>query len=69
MGVVGLLKAQIQILRSRIDASRIVPNPAEKAVLLRLDAQQTHRKWIRCRQELGGIVKSDNREAACVSHA
>ena len=33
-----LLQAQIQILRSRIDVSRIVPTPQEKAELLRLGA-------------------------------
>ena len=31
------LEAQIRILRSRIDASRIVPTPKEKAELLRID--------------------------------
>ena len=56
-----ILEAQIRILRSRIDASRIVPNPKEKAELLRLGASlghdvaevmhvvrpQTYRKWVR----------------------
>jgi len=36
------LEAQIRILRSRVDASRIVPNPAEKAELLRLGAMLDH---------------------------
>jgi putative transposase len=56
-----ILEAQIRILRSRIDASRIVPNPKEKAELLRLGASlghdvaevmhvvlpETYRKWVR----------------------
>ena len=55
-----ILVAQIRILRSRVDASRIVPNPKEKAELLRLGAllehdvsevmhvvrPQTYRKWV-----------------------
>ena len=55
------LEAQIRILRSRIDSNRIVPNPAEKAELLRLGAllehdvsevmhvvrPETYRKWVR----------------------
>ena len=55
------LEAQIRILRSRVDATRIVPNPAEKAELLRLGAMvghdvneimhivrpETYRKWVR----------------------
>lgn len=56
-----ILEAQIRILRPRIDASRIVPPPKEKAELLRLDTllghdvaevmhvvrPQTYRKWVR----------------------
>jgi len=56
-----LLQAQIRILRSRIDVSRIVPTPKEKAELLRLGAlvdhnvaevmhvvqPETYRKWVR----------------------
>ena len=56
-----LMAAQIRILRSRIDASRIVPTPKEKAELLRLGASlghdvsevmhvvrpDTYRKWVR----------------------
>lgn len=55
------LEAQIRILRSRVDATRIVPNPVEKAELLRLGAlfdhdvsevmhvvrPKTYRKWVR----------------------
>ncbi len=55
-----ILEAQIRILRSRIDASRIVPTPKEKAELLRLGASldhdvaevmhvvqpETYRKWV-----------------------
>lgn len=55
-----LLQAQIRMLRSRIDVSRIVPTPEEKAELLRLGAQvghdvseimhvvqpETYRKWV-----------------------
>ncbi len=37
-----LLTAQIRILRSPIDADRIVPNPKEKAELLALGAQLGH---------------------------
>jgi len=37
-----LLQAQIRILRSRIDVSRIVPTPQEKAELLRLGALLGH---------------------------
>ena len=37
-----LLQAQIRILRSRIDVTRIVPTPQEKAELLRLGAQVGH---------------------------
>jgi putative transposase len=37
-----LLQAQIRILRSRIDVSRIVPTPKEKAELLRLGALVDH---------------------------
>ncbi len=63
-----LMAAQIRILRSRIDASRIVPTPKEKAELLRLGAAlehdvadvlhvvrpETYRKWVR--QFRRGIV-------------
>jgi putative transposase len=56
-----LLQAQIRILRSRIDVSRIVPTPTEKAELLRLGAlvdhdvaevmhvvqPETYRRWVR----------------------
>ncbi|MCH7911318.1 MAG: hypothetical protein IIB38_17090, partial [Candidatus Hydrogenedentes bacterium] len=38
----GILKAQVRMLRNRIDASRIVPTPAEKAELLRLGALMDH---------------------------
>ena len=55
------LEAQIRILRSRIDANRIVPTPKEKTELLRLGAAlghdvaemihvvqpETYRKWVR----------------------
>ncbi len=55
-----LMTAQIRILRSRIDASRIVPTPKEKTELLRLGAllghdvaevmhvvqPETYRKWV-----------------------
>ena len=55
-----LMTAQIRILSSRIDASRIVPTPKEKAELLRLGASldhdvaevmhvvqpETYRKWV-----------------------
>jgi putative transposase len=37
-----LLQAQIRILRSRIDVSRIVPTPQEKADPLRLGALVGH---------------------------
>ena len=37
-----LLQAQIRMLRTRIDVSRIVPSPQEKAELLRLGAQIGH---------------------------
>ena len=37
-----LLEVQIRILRSRIDVSRIVPTPQEKAELLRLGALLGH---------------------------
>jgi len=37
-----LLEAPIRILRSRIDVSRIVPIPKEKAELLRLGALLGH---------------------------
>ncbi len=37
-----LLEAQIRILRSRIDVSRIVPTPQEKAELLHLGALLDH---------------------------
>ncbi len=60
-----LLEAQIRILRSRIDADRIVPTPAEKDELLRIgdsiehdvaDAMHvvlpsTYRKWVRQRRD------------------
>ena len=36
------LEAQIRMLRSRIDTSRIVPTPAERAELLRLGAAAEH---------------------------
>ncbi len=56
-----LLEAQIRMLRSRVDASRIVPTPQERAELLRLGAAmdhdigevmhvvlpETYRKWLR----------------------
>ena len=56
-----LMAAQIRILRSRIDTSRIVPTPKEKAELLRLGGMldhdvadvmhvvqpETYRKWVR----------------------
>ena len=56
-----LLEAQIRMLRSRIDSSRIVPTPQERAELLRLGAEMDHdidevmhvvvpatyRKWLR----------------------
>lgn len=55
------LEAQIRILRSRVDTSRIVPTPQEKAELLRIGASldhdvsevmhvvlpETYRKWVR----------------------
>jgi len=37
-----LLEAQLWMLRSRIDASRIVPTPAERSELLRLGALIDH---------------------------
>jgi putative transposase len=37
-----LLEAQIRMLRSRIDTSRIVPTPEERAELLRLGAAMDH---------------------------
>ena len=37
-----LLEAQIRMLRSRIDTSRIVPTPKERAELLRLGAEMDH---------------------------
>ena len=37
-----LLEAQIRMLRSRIETSRIVPTPAERAELLRLGATMDH---------------------------
>ena len=37
-----LMAAQIRILRSRIDATRIVPTPKEKAELLRIGASLGH---------------------------
>jgi putative transposase len=63
-----LLQAQIRMLRSRIDVSRIVPTPEEKAELLRLGGQvdhdvadvmhvvqpETYRKWVR--QSRHGVV-------------
>ena len=63
-----LLQAQIRILRSRIDVSRIVPTPQEKAELLRLGTlvghdvaevmhvvqPETYRRWVR--QSRRGIV-------------
>lgn len=63
-----LLQAQIRMLRSRIDVSRIVPTPQEKAELLRLGAMadhdigdvmhivqpETYRKWVR--QSKRGVV-------------
>ncbi|HPG70371.1 MAG TPA: integrase core domain-containing protein [Candidatus Hydrogenedentes bacterium] len=63
-----LLQAQIRMLRSRIDVSRIVPTPQEKAELLRLAAQvdhdigevmhivqpETYRKWVR--QSKRGVI-------------
>jgi len=56
-----LLQAQIRILRSRMDVSRIIPTPNEKAELLRLGAlvghdvaevmhvvrPETYQKWVR----------------------
>ena len=58
---IQLLEAQIRMLRSRIDTSRIVPTPAERAELLRLGAAvehdidevmrivlpSTYKKWLR----------------------
>ena len=63
-----ILEAQIRILRSRIDSSRIVPTPQEKAELLRLGASighdvsevmhvvqpETYRRWVR--QSRRGVV-------------
>jgi len=63
-----LLQAQIRILRSRIDVTRIVPTPQEKAELLRLGGQinhdvgevmhvvqpETYRKWVR--QSKHGVI-------------
>jgi putative transposase len=60
-----LLEAQIRMLRSRIDTSRIVPTPQERAELLRLGARidhdidevihvilpETYKKW---RRQLSG---------------
>lgn len=60
-----LLEVQIRILRSRIDATRIVPTPAEKAELLRIGESiehdiadvmhvvlpSTYRKWVRQRRK------------------
>ena len=37
-----LLEAQIRMLRSRVDTSRIVPTPAERAELIRLGAAMDH---------------------------
>lgn len=37
-----LLEAQIRMLRSRIDTSRIVPTPQERAELIRLGAAMDH---------------------------
>jgi len=68
-----VLQAQIRILRSRIDVSRIVPTPQEKAELLRLGAllghdvaevmhvvqPETYRRWVLFR--LTCQWKSDNR--------
>ena len=56
-----LLEAQVRMLRSRVDATRIVPTPEERAELIRLGASlnhdidelmhivqpETYRKWIR----------------------
>ena len=56
-----MLQGQIRILGSRIDVSRIVPTPKEKAELLRLGAllghhvaevmhvvqPETYRRWVR----------------------
>lgn len=39
---VRLLKAQIQILRTRIPMQRIILSPAEKAELLRIGAEFGH---------------------------
>lgn len=55
------LEAQIRMLRSRVDASRIVPTPQERAELIRLGAvmdheidglmhvvvPETYKKWLR----------------------
>jgi putative transposase len=63
-----MLQAQIRVLRSRIDVSRIVPTPQEKAELLRIGTllghdvaevmhvvqPETYRKWVR--QSRCGIV-------------
>ena len=38
----SILNAQLRMLRNRIDASRIVPTPEEKAELLRLGAMMDH---------------------------
>jgi len=56
-----LLEVQIRILRSRVDTSRIVPTPRERAELIRLGAAvdhesdevmhivlpETYKKWLR----------------------
>ena len=58
---IQLLEAQIRMLRARVNASRIVPTPRERAELLRLGAAmdhdigelmhvvipETYRKWLR----------------------
>ena len=41
-GQLQMLQAQIRILRSRVDVSRIVPTPREKAELLRIGALLGH---------------------------
>ena len=39
---IRFLKAQVQILRRRIPAGRVIPDPAERAELLRLGAECSH---------------------------
>ena len=67
-----ILQAQIRILRSRIEASRIVPSPEEKYELLRLGAlldhdvgdvmhivqPETYRTWLRKKVRRGMFKRS-----------